>query len=80
MLDAAQVYNRLRKVMDEPAARELGEIIGSVLDERQQAVTKVEFNELKEIVRDLAKAQQELAQAQKRTEERVEELAKAQQE
>lgn len=36
-------------------------------------VTRVEFNDLKEIVR-------ELAQAQKRTEERVEELAQAQKE
>ena len=80
MLDTSQVYDRLKKVMDAEAARELADIIGAVAEERRQAVTKVEFNELKEIVRDLAKAQQELAQAQKRTEERIEELAKAQQE
>ena len=40
---------------------------------REQAVTKTDFNELKEIVRDLATAQQ-------RTEQRVEELATAQKE
>ena len=40
---------------------------------REQAVTKTDFNELKEIVRDLAAAQQ-------RTEQRVEELATAQKE
>ncbi len=80
MLDASQVYDRLKKVMNAEAARELADIIGAVAEESRQAVTKVEFNELKEIVRDLALAQQELAQAQKRTEERVEELVQAQQE
>ena len=78
MLDASQVYDRLKRVMSAEAARELADIIGAVAEERRQAVTKVDFNELKEIVRDLALAQQELAQAQKRTEERVEELAQAQ--
>jgi hypothetical protein len=37
-----------------------------------------DFNELKEIVRDLGVSQQELAEAQKRTEVKVEELAEAQ--
>lgn len=52
---------------------------------REQSVTKDEFKELKEIVRELAEAQkrtearvEELAEAQKRTEARVEELAEAQ--
>ena len=92
MLDTLQVYDRLKKVMNAEAAREIAEVIGVVAEDRRQWVTKVEFNELKEIVRDLAQAQkrteerveelaqaqQELAQAQKRTEERVEELAQAQ--
>jgi myosin heavy subunit len=38
-----------------------------------------DFNELKSLVRDIAKAQQELTIAQQRTEQRVEELATAQQ-
>ncbi|MDD3554050.1 MAG: hypothetical protein PHC35_05975 [Deltaproteobacteria bacterium] len=48
--------------------------------ERQQRenVTKREFNELKEVVRDLGHSVNDLAEAQKRTEQRVEELAEAQ--
>jgi len=62
------------------------EIIG-IIDERirEAHVTREDFSELKEIVRDLgikvgelAEAQRELAEAQKRTEARVEELAEAQ--
>lgn len=53
----------------------LREVLLALLEEidrrREESVTKREFNELKEIVR-------ELAEAQKRTEQRVEELAQAQ--
>ena len=67
----------------------LREVLIAVLEEierqREETVTKKEFNELKEIVRELAEAQkrteqrvEELAEAQKRTEQRVEELAQAQ--
>ena len=77
---------------------ELKDVLWTMLEEiersREEAVTKVEFNELKEIVRDLGLAQQrtekrveelagaqkELVEAQKRTEQRVEELAQAQRE
>jgi hypothetical protein len=41
-------------------------------------VQRTDFDDLKAIVRDLAKSQQELAEAQKRTEHRIEELAQAQ--
>ncbi|GAK57654.1 hypothetical protein U27_04621 [Candidatus Vecturithrix granuli] len=79
-------------------APELKDVLWTMLEEiernREEAVTKVEFNELKEIVRDLglaqqrtekrveelAEAQKELAEAQNRTEQRVEELAGAQKE
>ena len=60
-------------------------ILEEIERQREETVTKKEFNELKEIVRELAEAQkrteqrvEELAQAQKRTEQRVEELAQAQ--
>ena len=53
--------------------------------QREESVTKKEFNELKEVVKELVHAQKrteerlgELAEAQKRTEARVEELAEAQ--
>ncbi|HYY16386.1 MAG TPA: DUF3782 domain-containing protein, partial [Gammaproteobacteria bacterium] len=61
--------------------------VARLVDELRQelGVQRVDFEELKAIVRDLAEAQkrteeriEELAQAQKRTEERVEELAYAQ--
>jgi len=57
--------------LDPQASRKIAEILGQVYEEVAQAVTKKEFNELKEIVGDLA-------QAQNRTEERLEELARAQ--
>ena len=66
---------------------ELKEVLWAMLEEiehsREQAVTKTDFSELKEIVRDLAQAQQrteqrmeELTQAQQRTEQRMEELTR----
>ena len=44
----------------------------------EESVTRIEFDDLKKIVKDLAEAQERLAKAQERTELRVEELAKAQ--
>ncbi len=54
----------------------------AIVDERVKEirVTREDFDELKGIVRDLAQAQQELTQAQQRTEQRIEELTKSQQE
>jgi len=66
---------------------ELKKKIIEIVDERirEAHVTREDFSELKAIVRDLAEAQkrteikvEELAEAQKRTEERLEELAEAQ--
>ncbi len=70
----------------EPSLREvLIAFLEEMERQRLENVTKNEFNELKEIVRELAEAQKrteerinELAEAQKRTEERVNELAEAQ--
>ncbi|MFO1423078.1 MAG: hypothetical protein U1F70_05405 [Candidatus Competibacteraceae bacterium] len=84
----------LRKMDSVPP--DLKEVLWLLLEEieqqREAAVTKTDFNQLKDIVRDLAEAQkrteqrvdtlavrmEELAEAQKRTEQRVEELAEAQ--
>ena len=68
---------------------DLKDILFSLLEElekhREKSVSKTEFNELKDIVKELAEAQkrtenrvEELAEAQKRTENRVEELVEAQ--
>lgn len=85
MIDTLKIYNELKDKLDAEAAQKIAEIFGSVYRELQNTVTKTEFNELKEVVRELAEAQtrteervEELAQAQKRTEERLEELAQAQ--
>jgi len=85
MINTLQIYNELKQTMDPAAAEKITEVINLVYEELRNTVTKVEFNELKEVVRDLAEAQkrteqrvEELAEAQKRTEQRVEELAEAQ--
>jgi len=57
--------------LDRQAARKIAEILGQVYEEVAETVNKKEFNELKEIVSDLA-------QAQNRTEKMLEELAQAQ--
>ena len=73
----------------ESVSPELRQVLLELLEEverqREESVTKREFNELKEIVRELAQRINELAQAQRKTEERVgrleaalEELAQAQ--
>ena len=60
----------------------LKEILWTILDEieqhREVSVTKTEFNELKEIVRELGQTAKALAQAQERTEQRLINLAEAQ--
>ena len=60
----------------------LKEILWTILDEieqhREVSVTKTEFNELKEIVRELGQTTKALAQAQERTEQRLINLAEAQ--
>ncbi|UCH94984.1 MAG: chordopoxvirus fusion protein [Candidatus Aminicenantes bacterium] len=70
----------------EPDLKEIFFDFGKELEKKRiEDVGREEFDELKGIVRDLAKAQErtekrveELAEAQKRTEKRVEELAEAQ--
>ncbi len=61
---------------------ELKEVLWGILEEielnREESVTKTEFNELKEIVRELAKTTKGLAKAQERTEHRLNSLAEAQ--
>ncbi len=67
--------------VDPPLREVLLAILEEMEKQRQQweeSVTKTEFNELKEIVRDLGQTVKELAEAQRRTEARLEELAEAQ--
>jgi len=58
---------------------EQAEVLAQVIHEAYTDLVKTsDFNELKEIVRDLSLKMGELAEAQKRTEQRLEELAEAQ--
>lgn len=71
MFNTLQIYDELSQTMDQRSARQLVNVMSSMYDELRNSVTKDEFADLKGIVR-------ELAEAQKRTETRVEELAAAQ--
>ena len=72
---------RLLDKVEPPIKEVLIAILEEIERQRRQweeSVTKTEFNELKEIVKELTKKINELAEAQKRTEQRVNELAEAQ--
>ncbi len=69
------VHSKLQTVFPPEQAAVLAEVIHEAYTD---LVKTSDFNELKEIVRDLSVKMGELAEAQKRTEQRVEELAEAQ--
>jgi len=69
------IKTELEKVFKPRQASVLAKVI---IDTHSDLVKADDFNELKEIVRELAEAQKELANAQKRTEQKLEELAEAQ--
>lgn len=82
MLSQAEMLRKLSAVFEPQQAKVLTEVITEAYSDLVRAR---DFNELKEIVRELAEAQkrtelrvEELAEAQKRTEQRMEELARAQ--
>jgi DNA repair exonuclease SbcCD ATPase subunit len=85
VISSLKIYEELSETMDPTAARKLAAILDSLYQDVKQTVTRADFEELKGVVRELAEAQkrtearvEELAEAQKRTESRVEELAEAQ--
>jgi predicted nuclease with TOPRIM domain len=92
MINTFKIYEELSETLDDASARKLSGILGSFYEDLQNIVTKVEFNELRNTVNELAEAQKrteiriealtermdDLAEAQKRTESRVNELAEAQ--
>jgi vacuolar-type H+-ATPase subunit I/STV1 len=85
VISSLKIYEELSETMEPNAARKLASILDSLYQDVKQTVTRADFDELKAVVRDLAEAQkrtetrlEELAEAQKRTEARVEELAEAQ--
>ena len=85
MFNTLKIYDELSQTMDQRSARQLVNIMSSMYEDLRNSVTKDEFADLKGVVHELAEAQkrtetrvEELAEAQKRTETRVEELAEAQ--
>lgn len=84
MPTSAEIKKKLEKVFDERQATVLAEVF---VDAYGELVKTSDFDELKAIVKELAEAQvrteqrlEELAEAQARTEQRLEELAEAQKE
>ncbi len=71
MINTLKIYEELKEAPEPTAARKITEILGTIYEELRNTVTKEDLKELKEVVA-------ELAEAQKRTEQRVEELAEAQ--
>ena len=78
MIDTFSIYSDLRQSFGDEAAAKMARVIQNLYDELSQTVRREDFNELKAVVK-------ELAEAQKRTEKRldsltarVEELAEAQ--
>lgn len=81
MASSVTLFHKIQHIRVNPDLKEvLWAIVEEIEHSREQAVTKTDFSELKDIVRDLAESQRELAGAQQRTEQRVEELAQAQKE
>jgi hypothetical protein len=71
MISTYKIYEDLRQTLDEKAAQQIARHLGAVYEDIQQTATKSDLAELRSVVH-------ELAEAQKRTETRVEELAQAQ--
>ncbi|MGQ9532843.1 MAG: hypothetical protein ACUVTQ_08590 [Desulfotomaculales bacterium] len=79
VLNAQALAEELKSVFSEQQATVLAEVMVKAYRQSQEEAVKVgDFNELKEIVRNLSTAMGELAQAQARTEQKMEELAEAQ--
>jgi hypothetical protein len=92
MVNTFRIYEQLQASFPKEAAEALAHVLSEIVGQLERTVTREDFGELKQVVRDLGAAQQrteqrieELAQAQQRTEQRlnslaqcVEELAQAQ--
>ncbi len=88
MINTLSIYDDLKQCLGDEAARKLAALMGKVYEEIAQTVTKKEFIELTNAVKELAEAQkrteqrldsltlkvEELAEAQKRTEQRLDSL------
>ena len=78
MINTLKIFNDLKQTMDPAAAEKIVDVIGAVYEELKNSVTKTEFNELKEIVGDLADTQKRTEIKLEKLTERVGQLAEAQ--
>ncbi len=78
MIDTLRIYEELKDEITPSAAKKIAEAIGRVYSELLNTVTKEEFKELKDTVAELAEAQKRTEQRLTRLETVVEELAEAQ--
>ncbi len=85
MIDTLSIYSDLKESFGDEPAKKMARLIAQIYSELSQSVRRDDFNDLKNVVAELAEAQkrtenrvEELAEAQERTEARVEELAEAQ--
>ena len=90
MIDTHQIYKKLSKGLDPEVAETLATTLGAMYTELRETVTRADFQQLREVVQELAEAQKtteqrldsltmkvgELAEAQKRTEEAIRILAR----
>jgi hypothetical protein len=80
MFNTEALTNELRNVFEEKQALALVKVVTKAIAESQQELVKAkDFNELKEITKQIGEKINELANAQQRTEVRMGELANAQQ-
>ncbi|HIE12055.1 MAG TPA: hypothetical protein EYP63_01300, partial [Desulfotomaculum sp.] len=81
MFDIEKMTAELGRVFEKQQAAVLAKVVADAAEAGMRELVKIkDFSELKEIVRSLGVTVGELAEAQKRTEQRVEELAEAQKE
>ena len=85
MMNTLAIYQELSGTLGNDAAMKIAAVMGKIYEELKNSVTKDEFKDLRNIVTELAEAQkrteikvEELADAQKRTEINIEKLAEVQ--
>jgi hypothetical protein len=71
VVDTLRLYEDLAESLDPAAAKKIAEVVGNVYEDLSQAVTRADLHEVRDVIA-------ELAQAQQRTEARLEQLAAAQ--
>jgi myosin heavy subunit len=78
VINTLRIYEELSEVMDPKPAQKLASVLGLIYEDLQNTVKRSDFEALQRVVGELAVSQKELAEAQKRTEARLQELTEAQ--